>query len=137
VASPRIGWATSTVSGRASWQRTFPTRFRDEILRFYDQARRAGRYDFEAGRKLAAAARAVGLKVMHEGTLPDDELAFDGAAAPDVLEAWRKRLQRVVGLKMFMRERFDDYARILLDTLASPNHRSSARVCWVVARRED
>jgi SAM-dependent methyltransferase len=131
------GWVALVEIDDLLGHEPLPSRFRDEILRFYDQARRAGRYDFEAGRKLAAAARAVGLKVMHEGTLPDDELAFDGAAAPDVLEAWRKRLQRVVGLKMFMRERFDDYARILLDTLASPNHRSSARVCWVVARRED
>jgi len=114
-----------------------PSRFRDEVARFYDEARRAGRYDFEAGRRLAAAARAVGLGVVHEGTVPDDELAFDGAAAPDVLEAWRERLRRIVGLKMFMGERFDDFVRILLDTLASPNHRSSARVCCVVARRED
>jgi SAM-dependent methyltransferase len=112
-----------------------PSRFRDEVLRFYDEARRARRYDFEAGRKLPAAARAVGLDVVYEGTLPDDELAFDGAAAPDVLQAWRERLQRIPGLKTFMHERFDDYARTFLATLASPDHRSTARVCWVVARR--
>jgi hypothetical protein len=112
-----------------------PSRLRDEVLRFYDEARRAGRYDFEAARKLARAARAIGLEVVHEGTLPDDELAFDGASAPDVLEAWRERLQRMAGLKMFMGEPFDNFVRISLDTLASPHHRSSARVCWVVARR--
>jgi hypothetical protein len=43
----------------------------------------------------------------------------------------------MAGLMMFSGERFDDFVRILLDTLGSPNHRSSARVCWVVARRED
>jgi SAM-dependent methyltransferase len=131
------GWVALVEIDDLLGRGALPSRFRDEVVRFYDEARRAGRYDFEAGRRLAAAARAVGLEVVHEGTLPDDELAFDGAAAPDVLEAWRERLRRIVGLKMFMRERFDDFVRILLDTLASPNHRSSARVCYVVARRED
>jgi trans-aconitate methyltransferase len=83
------GWVALVEIDDLLGHEALPSRFRDEVVRFYDEARSAGRYDFEAGRKLAAAARAGGLEVVHEGTLPDDELAFDGAAAPDILEAWR------------------------------------------------
>jgi SAM-dependent methyltransferase len=113
----------------------FPAAFREDMARFYEAARRAGAYDFEGGRSLVGAVRAAGLEVLREGVLPDDELSFAGAARPDVLEAWRERLQRMRGLQGFLGERFKDFEAAFLATLASDRHRSETRVVFVVARR--
>lgn len=105
------------------------------IAKFYEEARRSGRYDFEGGRVLADAARAAGLTVLHEGVLADDELSFEGAAPAEVVEAWRDRLSRMGGLKAFLGEQFDDFERAFLAALGAESHRSNARVVFVVARR--
>ena len=108
---------------------------RARVAQFYDEARTAGRYDFEGGRKLASAARAVGLQVVHEAVLPDDELSFGGAAPADVLAAWSARLARMGGLKAFMGDRFGEFEQAFMDALRTDSHRSSARVFLVLARR--
>jgi hypothetical protein len=108
---------------------------KEELTMFYREARSAGRYDFECGRRLAAAAAAAGLTILHEGTVADDELSFQGPAAADVLEAWRLRLQRMGGLRQFLGPRFTEVEHALLAALAAPDHRSIARVVVVVARR--
>jgi SAM-dependent methyltransferase len=108
---------------------------RAQVARFYDEARLAGRYDFEGGRKLASAARAVGLKVVHEGVLVDDELGFGGAAPAEVLRAWSARLARMGGLQAFMGDRFSHFEQAFMDALRSESHQSRARVFFVLARR--
>jgi hypothetical protein len=108
---------------------------RADVARFYDEARSAGRYDFEGGRKLASTARDVGLQVMHEGVLVDDELSFGGAAPADVLGAWSARLARMGGLTAFMGDRFNDFEQAFMDALRSESHRSRARVIFVLAKR--
>jgi SAM-dependent methyltransferase len=113
----------------------FPPEFRNDIVRFYEEASRARRYDFRGGRKLAAAARAVGLEILHEGILEDDELSFAGPAPPDVLEAWRERLERMGGLRGFLGSRFGAFEEAFVATLASERHSSLARVFFVVARK--
>jgi SAM-dependent methyltransferase len=89
---------------------------------------------FSRGRVRAAlSARGFGLEVEEE--LPDRELAFDGPADADVLEAWRARLEGM--LPRFV-ERFGAEAAAfgpaLLDALRSPEHRSLARVWFMLAR---
>jgi hypothetical protein len=115
----------------------FPNEFRGDIARFYEEAKRAGRYDFEAGRRLAGAARAIGLYVLHESVLADDELSFAGAATPDVLDAWRNRLDRMGGLKAFLGDRFTNFAEAFAGTLRSEHHSSRTRVICVVAQRRN
>jgi SAM-dependent methyltransferase len=105
-----------------------------DIGGFYASARERGGYGFEYGRRLAPAMRAAGLTVIHEGTLDDDELAFDGPAPSDVIDAWRARFARMPGMQAHFRARFADVERALLDSLASPAHRSLCRVVLVVAR---
>jgi len=112
-----------------------PSSLSDEINEFYTRARAAGGYDFQCGHRLAGAAERAGLTIIHEGTLPDDELSFQGPAHTDVLDAWRLRLQRMAGLEAFLGARFPEFERAFLHTLASPDHRSETRVFIVVARR--
>jgi SAM-dependent methyltransferase len=108
---------------------------RDDVVAFYASARAAKGYDFECGRRLAGCARGAGLTVLVEESLPDDELSFDGAAAPDVLEAWRARFRRMAGPRAFLGQRWSETEAGLLAALASPAHRSTCRVVLVVAER--
>jgi trans-aconitate methyltransferase len=107
----------------------------EEIESFYAWARSQGGYGFEYGRRLAPAMRRAGLEVLHEGTLEDDELAFIGAAPPDVLDAWRKRLARMGGMHEFFGDRFPAVRDELLESLTASSHRSQCQVHLVVGRR--
>jgi len=129
------GWVTLVEMDDLFGHQPLPSSVRDAIEEFYASARAAGRYDFQCGRRLAGAAERAGLTIIHEGTLPDDELSFQGTASSDVLEAWRLRLQRMGGLKAFFGARFPELERTFLHALASPDHRSQTRVVIVVARR--
>jgi SAM-dependent methyltransferase len=106
-----------------------------ELRKFYDSARVAGRYDFESGHRLSSTLKEVGFSILHEGILADDELSFTGRAPADVLLAWRLRLERMAGLKVFLGDRFPDFERAFLDALSSPDHHSNTRVFIVVAQR--
>jgi len=128
------GWVALVEMDDLFGHEPLPSSLIDELDRFYASARTAGRYDFECGHRLASVAERVGLTIIHEGTLPDDELSFQGRASGEVLDAWRLRLQRMAGPKAFFGPRFPDFERAFLHTLASPNHRSETRVFIVVAR---
>jgi hypothetical protein len=110
-----------------------PPALRAEVMAFYASAR--DRYDFECGHRLAGAVERAGLVLVQESTLEDDELAFQGPASEDVLAAWRLRLQRMAGPKMFWGDRVADFERALLASMTSAKHRSTARVFLVVAQR--
>ena len=127
------GWMALVEMDDLFGHEPLPSSISDEINEFYTWAR-AG-YDFQCGHRLAGAAERAGLTIIHEGTLPDDELSFHGPAQTDVLEAWRLRLQRMAGLKAFFGSRFPEFERTFLHTLASPDHRSKTRVFIIVAQR--
>ncbi len=105
------------------------------IQALYADARRAHRYDFLAGRELAGAVRAAGLRVIDETVLEDDELSFSGSAPPEVLAAWGDRLARMPRFRQLLGTGFPRFERAFLDALASPEHRSTGRVMMVVAER--
>jgi len=104
------------------------------LREFYEEARAAGRYDFESGRRLADAARDAGFHIAHESLLADDELCFSGPATETVRAAWKARLQRMGGLKKFLGTRYVDFEEEFLASLVSPDHRSRTRVFLVIAR---
>jgi SAM-dependent methyltransferase len=107
---------------------------RREFERFYDEAFARGRYDFRMGRKLATHARSAALEVVHEFSLPDLELAFDGEARSEVLEAWARRFHRMPALSAFFGAEFEAIRSQFLATLASSEHCAVARVHGVMAR---
>lgn len=101
---------------------------------YADDAFTAGRYDFRMGRKLRGHLEAAGFTVERELILEDRELAFDGPASPDVLEAWRNRLDRMTLLHTFCGPRFAAVRDEFLGCLADPAHRARARVHACIAR---
>lgn len=97
-------------------------------LRAYtDEALALGRYDFHMGHKLASHLQTAGFVVTRHFTVPDRELAFDGPAAPEVLDAWRARFDRMTALR--------SCGDAFLRTLADPQHRARASVHVCVATR--
>jgi SAM-dependent methyltransferase len=112
-----------------------PAEYVRDVQAFYAEALRAGRYDFLAGRLLADAVRAAGLRILSESLLPDDELSFAGPATKDVLTAWRHRLARMPALARQLGPRFPGFEDAFLAALASPEHRTTCRVLLVVAER--
>jgi SAM-dependent methyltransferase len=96
-------------------------------------ALQARRYDFQMGRKLANAARAAGLTVQHDISVPDQEFAFDGPALPEVIEAWGQRLDLMKMLQVWCGEQFGAVRADWLQGLADPDHRSDASVRYCLA----
>ena len=107
---------------------------RDTIERFYGEAVAKRRYDFRVGRQLASALESQGFRVTTT-ELPDRELAFDGPASPEVLNAWRARFARMGGLKSVLGKDFPDFTDSFVRALESPQHRALCRVVCCVGRR--
>lgn len=99
------------------------------------EALQAGRYDFFMGRRLEEVLTKAGFTVEKTFSLPDSELSFDGPAPPDVLVAWQTRLD---GMRLFREACGAEYVGIrdeFLACLAAPEHKSRARVQFVLARK--
>jgi SAM-dependent methyltransferase len=97
----------------------------------------ANRYDFHMGHKLARYAAEAGLAVEGELTVEDRELSFDGPALPEVVHAWRQRLDRLKPLRDVAGGRFERVREEFLSCLQSDDHSSTAKVyvCIAMARR--
>jgi SAM-dependent methyltransferase len=97
------------------------------------EALAAGRYDFHMGRKLAGHLARAGFAVSREIELADQELACTGPARPEVIEAWRTRLEGMRLLRDFCGGGFGHVRDDFLGCLASGEHRATARVVLCIA----
>jgi SAM-dependent methyltransferase len=107
---------------------------RQDVKQFYAHVKPNG-YNFECGRELLSASASAGLTPLHHGVLPDRELSFQGAADDEILEAWRLRLQRMLGMQRYFGERFSVLEDALLTALSSTEHRSTASVRFVLSQK--
>jgi trans-aconitate methyltransferase len=108
---------------------------RDTIDRFYREAFEKRRYDFRAGRRLASILQTQGFHVTAI-ELADRELAFDGPASCEVVEAWCARISRMAGLKAFLGSDLPDFTNGFIRALESPWHRALCRVVCCVGTRD-
>lgn len=98
----------------------------------------AGWHDFHLGRKLLEHLERAGLTAAREMAVADEELAFEGAARPEVIEAWRMRFDRMKLLQDSCGAEFESVRGEFLACLARADHRSLAKVvCCVATRRAD
>jgi SAM-dependent methyltransferase len=99
-------------------------------------ARDAGRYDFQMGRRLPGYVEQCGFTISRTFTVEDQELSFTGPARPEIIDAWRARFDRMTLLHGFCGTDYDDVRDDFLACLASAAHRSIARVvCCIAVRR--
>jgi ubiquinone/menaquinone biosynthesis C-methylase UbiE len=100
---------------------------RSRIHKFYDQSLSSGRYDFRAGRKIQSALEKNGFTVKTI-ELDDQELSFKGQVRPEVKQAWIDRLNRMNGLKSFLKEDFHSFQEEFINCLSLENHFSICKV---------
>jgi SAM-dependent methyltransferase len=113
-----------------------PSDVRDMLRAFEERARECLGYDVDMGSKLARFVTDAGLTVVEASRWPDPELAFQGPAPPDILDAWRQRLARMPALRADLGDaRFARCRDAFLACLSSPDHTCDAAVVLVIARR--
>lgn len=93
-----------------------------------------GRYDFEMGSKIESHLATAGFEVQTSRILADRELSFDGAADPDVLQAWAERFARMPSLQDRARRAGVALEKDFLRCLASAAHTTQCRVHFCIAR---
>lgn len=95
---------------------------------YAEDALAAKRYDFHMGRKLSDYLQRAGFTLSKVLTVEDQELAFCGPARPDVIEAWRRRFDRMKLLADFCGAEFGHVREDFLSCLTQPDHFSEAKV---------
>ncbi|HEX6863434.1 MAG TPA: hypothetical protein VF414_11490 [Thermoanaerobaculia bacterium] len=70
-------------------------------------------------------------------TVEDQELSFAGLARPEVVDAWRNRLDRMRLLQDLCGQEFEQLREEFLGCLTHPGHRSTARVHCCIATRSN
>jgi SAM-dependent methyltransferase len=95
----------------------------------------AGRYDFHMGRKLRGYLEQSGFAVAKVLVLQDEELSFSGAARPEVVDAWRRRFDRMKALQDFCGAEYERVREEFLGCLGRADHRSQAKVICCIASK--
>jgi hypothetical protein len=85
------------------------------------------------GRKLRDHLNQAGFSLSSDHTLPDREFSFTGPADPEVVEGWKRRLDRMTPLRDFCGPRFERLRADFLAALIHPNHRSLSTVRYCIA----
>jgi ubiquinone/menaquinone biosynthesis C-methylase UbiE len=97
----------------------------------------ARRYDFRMGRKLENYLKRSGFMISKLMTVEDQELSFAGPARPEVVEAWRNRLDRMKLLRDFCGADFDHLREEFLSCLTRTDHHSLAKVHCCIATKSN
>jgi len=131
------GWlAVVEVDDMFVGHRSLPKDIQAAFIEFSEYTRSIGRYDFSMGRRLVGMCRSVGLEVISEHALDDQELAFQGASPTFIQAAWEKRFARMQGMKSYFGEiRFQQVVRAFQNTISAPEHTCTASVVMVLARK--
>lgn len=129
------GWIALTEIDDLFGHQPLSERTRSLLQAFAGEARASGRYDFHMGGRLADSLAQAGFTVTRTLTLPDRELSFHGPAAPEVADAWRRRLQRMPGLRRFCPSEFAQVEEEFLACLSRPDHESMAKVITCIATK--
>jgi SAM-dependent methyltransferase len=103
---------------------------------YVEESFAAGRYDFNMGRKLGDYLERAAFTVSKTLVLQDQELSFSGPASPEVLDAWRARLDRMKLLRDFCGPKIDQVEEEFLGCLMRADHRSTAKVYCCIAIKQ-
>jgi SAM-dependent methyltransferase len=129
------GWiALTEVSGLFD-HRPLSAQVRALLEAYAREGRESGRYDFDMGSRMERYLAMAGFEVVTHRILADGELSFNGAAAPDVLQAWAHRLARMRLLQEKAREARLSLDQDFLGCLASPAHTTGCCVHFCIGQR--
>jgi hypothetical protein len=122
------GWVAITEIEDLFGHEPLSSRTRWFLHRLADDALTAGRHDFHMGGKLQGYLEQAGVSVSRLLALPDQELSFQGAATPEVVNAWQRRFQRMPHLQALCASEFPSVQEEFLSCLSRPDHVSTAEV---------
>jgi len=131
------GWIAITEIENLFGHEPLSPRTRLLLQNLAEDALVAGRYDFHMGGKLKVGLEQVGFGMSRLLTLPDKELSFQGAATPGVVDAWRRRFQRMPHLQALCGSEFASVQEEFLSCLSRPEHVSTAKVITCIATKID
>lgn len=130
------GWVALTEVDDLFGHEPLRARARSFLDSYVRESLAAGRYDFHMGGKLRGCLEQSGFEVTKTLVLEDLELSFDGPARADVIEAWRKRFDRLNALRDLCGPEFEPLKEEFLVCLGDAHHRTTARVyCCVATKR--
>jgi ubiquinone/menaquinone biosynthesis C-methylase UbiE len=127
------GWAALTEIDDLFGHEPLGARTKSLFEAYARDALAAGRYDFHMGRKLRGYMEQSGFTVSTVLMLEDQELSFEGPARPEVVDAWRNRLDSMKLLQDFCGPNFEQLREEFLGCLTHPGHHSTARVYCCMA----
>jgi SAM-dependent methyltransferase len=127
------GWVAITEIEDLFGHEPLSSRTRWFLHRLAEDALTAGRYDFHMGGKLQGYLEQAGVSISQLLTLPDQELSFQGAATPEVVDAWHRRFQRMPHLRALCASEFPSVQQEFLSCLSRSDHVSTARVISCIA----
>jgi len=79
-------------------------------------------------------AEVIGIDHNRTSISQDPELAFDGPASTEIIDAWKHRFERLQGLQRFFgTEKATMIKDAFIETLKRDDHRSTARIYTVQA----
>ena len=128
------GWLAVTEVDDLFGHQPISSRTDDLLNRYAEDSIEHSRYDFRMGRRMAGELREIGLTVTHEFAVPDSELSFSGRAAPEVLDAWRNRFDRMSLLRDFCGAEFESVRDDFLNCLNRDDHQCTAKVQCCIAK---
>lgn len=129
------GWAALTEIDDLFGHEPVGPRTRSLFETYAQEALAAGRYDFRMGRKLRDHLERSGFAVSKVLTLGDQELSFSGPAGPEVVAAWRSRLDRMTLLRDHCGSEFEPLREDFLACLTRADHRCIAKVYCCIATK--
>ncbi|MGH2649379.1 MAG: class I SAM-dependent methyltransferase [Ginsengibacter sp.] len=103
---------------------------------FYRQQRSKKLYDYEMGSKIKDYLLGEDLEILNNECMCDVELAFNGPADRQILQALENRLNRLTALQEFFgKEKYLNVKAEFLNCLANQNHYSTSEVNYIIAKK--
>ena len=127
------GWIAVTEIDDLFGHEPLSARTKSLLKAYCHEAFAAGRYDFQAGRKIKAHLEGAGFSVSKSLAIHDCELSWDGPAETGVAEAWQARLGSMKLLQDFLGADYAEVREEFLQCLTRPDHRSCAQVIFCLA----
>jgi SAM-dependent methyltransferase len=129
------GWIAITEIDDLFGHAPLNSRTRWFLKRLVDDAVASNRYDFHMGGRLQGHLEQAGFAMLRLLTLPDQELSFQGAAPSEVVNAWRRRFQRLPHLRALCGSEFLEVEEDFLSCLSRTDHVSKAKVISCIAMK--
>lgn len=94
-------------------------------------------YNFKIGSRIKEYLEKSGFKIIEKSSqIVDFELCFKGSASKEVIENWQARFNRMVTLKSFLDNEYDDFVKEFIRNISSPVHVSKNCINYCVGISE-